>query len=124
VSLHAPLTPATHHMVNASSLAKMKPRAILINTARGPIVDHQALYEALQSGQLGAAALDVTEPEPLPADSPLLQLPNCIVLPHLGSASQRTREQMALLAARNLMAGLQGRKLPHCVNPEVYQTDA
>jgi glyoxylate reductase len=124
VSLHVPLTPATHHMINAGSLAKMKPGAILINTARGPIVDHQALHEALQSGRLGAAALDVTEPEPLPADSPLLELANCIVLPHLGSASKRTREQMALLAARNLVAGVQGRKMPHCVNPEVYQTNA
>ena len=123
VSLHVPLTPATHHMINAGSLAKMKPGAILINTARGPIVDHQALYEALQSGRLGAAALDVTEPEPLPPDSPLLKLANCIVLPHLGSASQWTREQMALLAARNLLAGVQGKRLPHCVNPEVYQTD-
>ena len=123
VSLHVPLTPATHHMMNAESLARMKPGAILINTARGPIIDHRALHEALRSGRLGAAALDVTEPEPLPADSPLLKLENCIVLPHLGSASKWTREQMALLAARNLVAGVQGEKLPHCVNPEVYQTD-
>jgi len=121
VSLHVPLTPATHHMINAGSLGKMKPGAILVNTARGPIVDHKALHETLQSGRIAAAALDVTEPEPLSADSPLLRLENCIVLPHLGSASKWTREQMALLAARNLLAGVQGRRLPHCVNPEVYQ---
>jgi glyoxylate reductase len=123
VSLHVPLTPETHHMIDADSLSRMKSGAILINTARGPIVDHQALYEALRSGRLGGAALDVTEPEPLPADSPLLKLGNCIVLPHLGSASRWTRARMALLAAQNLVAGVQGERLPHCVNPEVYRAD-
>jgi glyoxylate reductase len=123
VSLHAPLTPATHHMINAESLAGMKPGGILINTARGPIVDHHDLYEALRSGRLGGAGLDVTEPEPLAPDSALLKLDNCIVLPHLGSASKRTRESMALIAAENLLAGVRGKRLPHCVNPEVYQAD-
>jgi lactate dehydrogenase-like 2-hydroxyacid dehydrogenase len=120
VSLHVPLTPETRHMINEGSLRRMKPTAVLVNTSRGPVVDHDALYRALKTGQLFAAGLDVTEPEPLSPDSPLLQLNNCIVLPHLGSASQWTREQMALLAAENLAAGLQDRRLPHCANPEVF----
>jgi glyoxylate reductase len=121
VSLHVPLTAETRHMINAATLSRMKPEAVLVNTARGPIVDPEALYQALKSKRIFAAALDVTEPEPLPADSPLLELDNCIVVPHLGSASRRTRDQMALLAARNLIAGLKGEKLPHCVNPQVYE---
>ncbi|HET6847055.1 MAG TPA: D-glycerate dehydrogenase [Anaerolineales bacterium] len=124
VSLHVPLNEGTHHLINDDTLARMKPTAILINTSRGPVVDHAALYRALYDGRLFAAGLDVTEPEPLPADSPLLTLPNCVVVPHLGSASLWTREQMALLAAENLIAGVQGRKLPHCVNPEVYNAMA
>ena len=98
----------------------MKPTAILVNTARGPIVDHEALFRALKEHWIFAAALDVTEPEPLEPNSPLLGLENCIVVPHLGSASFWTREQMAVLAAENLIAGLEGRRLPHCVNPQVY----
>jgi glyoxylate reductase len=120
VSIHVPLTRETTHMIDAAALAMMKPNAILINTARGPIVDHRALYDALTSRRLAAAALDVTEPEPLETNSPLLALDNCIVLPHLGSASKRTREQMVMLAAKNLVAGLRGERLPHCANPEVY----
>jgi glyoxylate reductase len=120
ITLHVPLTAETHHMINAETLGTMKPNAILVNTSRGPVVDHQALYEALATGRILAAGLDVTEPEPLNADSPLLGLDNCIILPHLGSASLRTREQMAILAADNLIAGLKGEPLPHCVNPEVY----
>jgi glyoxylate reductase len=121
VSLHVPLAEKTRHMINAETLSRMKPDAVLVNTARGPIVDPQALYEALRSKRIFAAALDVTEPEPLPADSPLLELDNCLVVPHVGSASKRTRDQMALLAANNLIAGLKGEKLPHCVNPQVYE---
>jgi glyoxylate reductase len=120
VSLHVPLTEATRHMINRDTLGLMRSTAILVNTARGPIVDHAALLDSLREGRLRAAALDVTEPEPLPADHPLLALDNCIVVPHLGSASSRTREQMANLAAQNLVAGLSGHRLPHCVNPEVY----
>jgi glyoxylate reductase len=120
VSLHVPLNDSTHHMINDATLAKMKPTAILVNTSRGPVIDQAALYRALKGGRLFAAGLDVTEPEPLPAESPLLELPNCVVLPHLGSASVWTREQMAALAAENLLAGLHGTRLPHCVNPEVY----
>ena len=120
VSLHVPLNQGTRHLINDATLAKMKPTAILVNTSRGPVVDHDALFRALRDGRLFAAGLDVTEPEPLPPESPLLDLPNCIVVPHLGSASVWTREQMALLAAENLIAGVQGKRLPHCVNPEIY----
>ena len=121
VSLHVPLTPNTKRMVNADFLSKMKPNAILVNTARGGVVDQVALYNALKSNQIFAAALDVTDPEPLPMDSPLLTLENCLIVPHLGSASQRTRDLMSLLAAENLIAGLKGERLPNCVNPEVYK---
>jgi len=120
ISLHVPLTERTRHMINAEAFARMKPEAILVNTARGAVVDHQALYEALKSGRIFAAALDVTEPEPLPPDSPLLELDNCIIVPHLGSASRRTRNQMALLAARNLLAGLKGEELPYEVKVTAY----
>jgi glyoxylate reductase len=120
ISIHVPLTPETHHMINTGSLSKMKPNAVVVNTSRGPVVDPQALFTALKSNQIFAAALDVTEPEPMRADHPLLQLHNCLIVPHLGSASRWTRDQMALLAAQNLIAGLKGERLPHCVNPGVY----
>jgi len=122
VSLHVPLTAETRHMINSESIGLMKSTAVLVNTSRGPVIDHRALHAALKNRQIFAAGLDVTEPEPIEADEPLLQLDNCIVLPHLGSASRWTRDQMALLAAENLIAGVQGRRLPHCVNPEVYAT--
>ena len=118
VSVHTPLTPETHHLINRERLRQMKRSAILINTARGPIVDSDALVEALQSGEIGGAALDVTEPEPLPADHPLVSLPNCIVVPHIASASAVTRGKMAEIAARNLLAGLQGEALPAGLNPD------
>jgi len=121
VSLHVPLTPDTRHMVDAGALSKMKPNAILVNTSRGPVVDPLALYDALKAGKIFAAALDVTEPEPLPVDSPLLELDNCLIVPHLGSASQQTRDKMAMMSAQNLIAGLKGEELPNCVNPEVYK---
>ena len=120
ISLHVPLTAETHHMINAKTLGLMKSNAVLVNTSRGPVVDPADLYAALKSGRIFAAALDVTEPEPLPADHPLLELSNCIVVPHLGSASKWTRDQMALLAAQNLIAGLKGERLPNCANPLVY----
>ena len=116
VSLHVPLTPATHHLIHATALAKMKPTAILINTARGGIVDQPALAEALRDGTIAGAALDVTDPEPLPADDPLLEAPNLIVVPHIGSATRAARERMADLAVENLLAGLAGRPLPHEVH--------
>jgi phosphoglycerate dehydrogenase-like enzyme len=120
VSLHVPLTSDTRHLVNDETLSTMKPTAVLVNTSRGAVVDHDALYRSLRDHRIFAAALDVTEPEPLNLDSPLLQLDNCIIVPHLGSASKWTRDEMARLAAENLLAGLRGSQLPHCVNPEVY----
>jgi lactate dehydrogenase-like 2-hydroxyacid dehydrogenase len=121
VSLHCPLTPETHHLIDEEALRRMKPTAILINAARGPVVDTDALLRALREGWIEAAGLDVTDPEPLPADHPLLDLPNCIVIPHLGSATVAARERMATMAAENLLAGLRGERLPYCANPEVYE---
>lgn len=119
VTLHVPLTEATHQIIGREELRKMKPTAVLINTARGGVVDPEALYVALQEGQIGYAALDVTEPEPLPADHPLVNLSNCIVVPHIASASVATRTKMATMAAENLLTGLRGDPLPNCVNREV-----
>lgn len=116
VTIHAPLTDITHHLFKPIEFEQMKPSAILINTARGQIVDQQALYQALTEGWIAGAALDVTDPEPLPADAPLLALPNVIVTPHIGSASLKTRQKMADMAIANLIAGLKGEPLPHCVN--------
>jgi glyoxylate reductase len=121
VSLHVPLTESTHHLIGAEALGQMKPTAALINTSRGPVVDADALYEALAAGRIAYAALDVTDPEPLPAGHKLLTLPNCLVVPHIASASWATRTRMAEMAADNLIAGLEGRPLPNCVNPEVYR---
>jgi len=121
VSLHVPLTPHTHHMIGEAEFRVMKPSSILVNTARGAVVDTEALYHALVNGHIRGAALDVTDPEPIPASHPLLSLPNCLVIPHLGSASVATRTRMACIAAENIVAGLHGDALPHCVNPEVYR---
>jgi glyoxylate reductase len=120
VTVHTPLTPETHHMFGDRQFALMKQTAILINTARGSIVDPDALYRALASRQIASAALDVTEPEPIPMDSPLLELDNLLVAPHIASASYQTREKMATMAIANLMAGLNGDRLPYCINPDVY----
>ncbi|HNE03011.1 MAG TPA: D-glycerate dehydrogenase [Anaerolineales bacterium] len=121
VSVHTPLNESTRHLVNADFLSKMKPNAVFVNTSRGPVVDQVALYDALKAKKIFAAGLDVTDPEPLPLDSPLLTLDNCVIVPHIGSASERTRDAMARLAAENLIAGLKGERLPHCINPEVYE---
>ncbi len=118
ISLHTPLTPQTHHLIGHEQLRMMKPSAILVNTSRGPVVDTEALAEALRAGAIGGAALDVTDPEPLPADHPLVALPNCIVVPHIASASHATRAAMARIAAENLLAGLHGAPLPAGLNPE------
>ncbi len=120
ISLHVPLTDETQGLMNASAFLKMKPSAVLVNTSRGPVVDQEALFEALNSRRIFAAALDVTVPEPLPTDNPLLKLDNCIVVPHIASASRQTRQKMSLMAAENLIAGLKGERLPNCVNSEVY----
>ncbi len=120
LTLHTDLNATTHHMIDEAALAKMKPSAIVINTARGPIVDPDALYRALKAGTIAYAALDVTEPEPIPLDSPLLTLDNIIIAPHTASASIQTRNKMATMAAANLVAGLRGEWLPNCANPAVY----
>ncbi|MCL4879599.1 MAG: D-glycerate dehydrogenase [Anaerolineae bacterium] len=115
VTIHTPYTPETHHLMNRERLQMMKPTGLLINTARGPIVDQKALIEALQNKIIGGAALDVTDPEPIPMNDPLLTMPNVIVVPHIGSASIQTRNRMAEMAAENLIAGLRGEKLPNPV---------
>ncbi len=120
VSLHVNLTADTRHLIDAEKLSWMKPTGVLVNTSRGPVVDPVALYEALRDGVIFAAALDVTEPEPIPADDPLLGLDNCLVVPHIASASRATRGRMAAMAAANLLAGVRGQRLPTPVNPEVY----
>lgn len=121
ISLHVPLTEETQGLIGAPALRSMKPTAILINTSRGPVVDTEALTLALQEGWIRSAALDVTDPEPLPPDHPLYELENCLIAPHIGSATQNTRQWMAERACRNLLAGLAGERLPYCVNPEVYK---
>jgi glyoxylate reductase len=118
ISLHTPLTSETHHLMSRNQLRAMKPTAILINTSRGPVVDTDALVEALRAGEIGGAALDVTEPEPLPSDHPLVGLPNCIIVPHIASASHATRAAMARIAAENLIAGLTGQPLTASPNPD------
>lgn len=123
VTIHTPLTDETRHLFGREQFALMKETAVLINTARGPIVDPEALYSALATGQIAAAALDVTEPEPIPIHSPLLALDNLIITPHIASASRQTRDKMATMAAANLLAGLKGEPLPHCVNPQVYDKE-
>jgi glyoxylate reductase len=116
VSVHTPLTPQTRGLIDAATLRRMKPTAYLVNTARGPVVDTDALVSALHAGEIAGAALDVTDPEPLPGDHALLDAPNLLVLPHLGSATHATRERMADMAVDNLLAGLRGERMPHQVN--------
>jgi glyoxylate reductase len=122
VTVHCPLTPDTRGLIGDEALRRMKPSAYLVNTARGPIVDTEALGRALSAGEIAGAVLDVTDPEPLPGDHPLLDAPNLLVIPHLGSATHATRERMASMAVDNLLAGLAGERMPNCVNPEVYET--
>jgi glyoxylate reductase len=117
VSLHVSLAPDTRGLIDAAALARMKPTAVLVNTARGPVVDPVALAAALRDGVIAAAALDVTDPEPIPADDPLLALDNCLVLPHIASATGATRGRMAEMAAANLLAGVRGERLPTPVVP-------
>ena len=113
VSLHTPLTPQTRHLIGEPELRCMKDTAILVNTARGGVVDQDALRRALIAGEIAGAALDVTDPEPLPADHPLLDAPNLLVVPHVGSATVRTRARMAEMAVENLLAALAGREMPY-----------
>lgn len=122
VSLHLSLSPQTHHLIGAAEFAVMKPTAILVNSSRGSVVDQKALYEALKSRQLFAAAIDVTEIEPIPPEDPLLTLDNIIITPHIASASFTTRTNMATMAAANLIAGLHGQIPPNCANPEAIRS--
>jgi glyoxylate reductase len=121
VSVHCALTPETKGLIGARALALMKPSAVLVNTARGAIVDQAALAEALRARRIFAAGLDVVDREPIAADDPLLSLDNCLVVPHIGSGTVATRSRMAAMAADNVLAGLRGERLPNCVNPAVYQ---
>jgi lactate dehydrogenase-like 2-hydroxyacid dehydrogenase len=118
VSLHVNLSDETRHLINATSLAVMKPTAVLVNTSRGPVVDQIALADALRDGVIWAAALDVTDPEPIPRDDPLVGLDNCLIVPHIASASRATRGKMAAMAAANLVAGVRGEPLPTPVDPD------
>ena len=120
VSLHVPLTPATRGLIGEPELRAMKSNAVLVNLSRGPVVDTKALCTALQEGWIRAAGLDVTDPEPIHADDPLLALDNLVITPHIGSASIGSRRSTCLLAARNLIAGIEGNRLEQCANPEVY----
>ena len=117
VSLHVNLTAETRHLINARTLASMKPTAVLVNTSRGPVVDQAALAAALRDGVIWAAALDVTDPEPIPMNDPLVGLDNCLIVPHIASASRGTRGKMAEMAAANLLAGVRGEPLPTPVAP-------
>ena len=119
ISINVPLTPHTRGMIGARELAAMKRGAILVNTARGPVVDQAALSDALRSGHLGGAGLDVTETEPIDADDPLLKLANVVITPHIGSASHATRHRMAELAVDNILDVFAGRLPRHCANPAV-----
>ncbi len=118
VTVHLPLTPETRHLFDASAFQRMKPSAVFVNTSRGAVVDETALHRALESKQIAAAAVDVTESEPLAKHDPLLRLPNLLVTPHIASASVATRSRMADMAVENLLTALNGRTPPHCVNPQ------
>ena len=120
ISLHTPLTPETHHLISTAQFEMMKPGAMVINTSRGAVIDPAALYQALKTHRIAAAALDVTETEPIRSDDRLLTLDNLIITPHIASASIQARDRMAEIAALNLIAGLRGERLLYCVNPEVY----
>jgi len=116
VSIHVPLGKETRHLIGARELSCMKPTAILINTARGAVIDQKALYEALKQRQILAAALDVTDPEPMSPDDPMLKLDNVIVIPHIGTQTLATSTNMSIMGAQNLIAGLKGEPMPNCVN--------
>ncbi len=119
ISLHVPLTESTRHMIGPREFGLMKPNAILVNTSRGPVVDQQALYNALRDNRIAGAGLDVFEREPIEPDNPLLRLENVVVTPHIGSGSVATRTKMAMMAAENLIEGVNCRPIPYKVNPEI-----
>ena len=120
VSLHVAYTPDTHFLVGKSQLEMMKETAILINAARGPVVDPEALYEALNNRTIYAAGLDVTYPEPILPTDPLLTLNNIVITPHMGSSAISTRRNTMYMATQNMLAGLNGQQLKACVNPSIY----
>jgi glyoxylate reductase len=121
ITIHTNLTPDTHHLIGERQFDRMKKTSVLVNTARGSIVDNMALHKALRNGNIGAAALDVTEPEPLPEDHPLLNLENVIITPHIASASTVTRSKMALMAVQNVLDCMEGKIPRNIVNPEVIE---
>ena len=120
ISIHTSLNDETRGMIGEKEFLKMKKNAILINTSRGGVIDSQVLYMALKEKWIAGAALDVYETEPIPDNTPLLELDNLVITPHIASASVKTREKIAIMAAENLLAGLKGQPLPYCVNPQVY----
>jgi len=120
VSLHLYYSPEVHHLINRVSFEKMKPTAVLINTARGAMVDPDALAWALETNRIAAAGIDVFDPEPIPQNHPILKLKNLVIAPHIASAGIETRKKMAVMAVENILAGLAGNKLPYCANPQVY----
>lgn len=123
VTLHVYYSPESHHLINRDRFEQMKPSAVLVNTSRGAIVDPDALTQALQTSQIAAAGIDVFDPEPIPADHPILKLKNLVIAPHIASASKETRKRMALMTVENITAGLNDKHLPYCANPEVYKPD-
>jgi glyoxylate reductase len=123
LSLHTALMPETRGLIGREELAMMKSTAILVNTARGGVVDSEALTWALSQGRIAGAGLDVYDPEPIQRDNPLLKMKNVVILPHIGSASKNTRRRMAEMTVENLIAGLSGNRLPYCANPSVYEKE-
>lgn len=121
VTLHCTLTDETQHLIGSPELVAMKPSAILVNASRGPVVDIDALVAGLNEGEIAGAALDVTDPEPIPVDHPLVSMPNVVIVPHIASASVATRNKMAEMAATNLLTALRGEQPPFPVNPEVFK---
>lgn len=115
VSVHSPLNESTRHLLNAHCFEHMKSSAVLVNTSRGDVVDQEALVHALETGHIAATGLDVTSPEPLPPSHKLFSLPNCVILPHVGSSTTKTRQDMINLVVNNLVAGLRDESLPHGV---------
>jgi len=120
ISIHTVLSPETHHLISTNEFSMMKNNAVIVNAARGPIIDAKALYKALSEQIIAAAGLDVTDPEPIPVDDPLLTLENCVIVPHIASASVKTRREMSMISAENLLRGIKGERLLTPVNPEIY----
>ena len=120
ISIHTVLSEETHHLISTREFGMMKNNAVLVNAARGPIIDSKALYKALNEQVIAAAGLDVTDPAPIPVDDPLLTLENCVIVPHIASASVKTRHEMSMISAENLIRGIKGERLLTPVNPEVY----